>query len=148
MRARSDAGSSLFSEATSRMTESSRLRDSCLAREPLGRRAAFAEQLLEEHLRIVFHRQRQSRSLPGDRIRVGASVAGAAVQTVLFDRQFHRGQRRVLAESLRHNLIDRSADVNAFLFRMSAAQKHRGRARMIRSGVAADCRRPEDARGC
>ena len=51
-----------------------------LARQALRRVAAVAEQPLEDDLRAVLHRQRQRGRAPGDRVVVGAAVAGAAVQ--------------------------------------------------------------------
>ena len=75
----------------------------------LGRRAV-AEQPLEHDLRIHLHRQRRRRRAPRDRIAVGAREARAAAQAAFLERQLERRQRRVLAEGLRRDLIDRRAE--------------------------------------
>ena len=48
-----------------------------LTRRRIGR-AAIAEQALEDHARVVLHRQRRRRTSPGDRAGVGAAVAAIA----------------------------------------------------------------------
>ncbi len=88
MRARSDAGSSLIQGGDLLLDGIEQAAGLLLARQPFLRRAAFAEQLFKQHLRIVLHGQRQSGRLPGDGVRVRASITGAAVQAVLFDGQF------------------------------------------------------------
>ena len=112
-----------------------------LARQPLGVVAPVAEQFLEHHLRIVLHRQRDGRGLPGNRVRVGAGVTRSAAQRDFFDRQLDRRQRSILPDVLGRDLIDGGADVNRVLLRMHAAQKHRGRTRMIGAGVRSDASR-------
>ena len=61
------------------VTESRMLRSSATPRQP-GRRVgavAVAEQPLEDDARVVLHRQRRRRAAPGDRVGVGAAVAGS-----------------------------------------------------------------------
>ena len=65
------------------ITESSRLRLCCFQRDAVGVGAAVAEQFFEHHLRIVFHRQRRGRRLPGNGVGVGAGVTRAAAQAPL-----------------------------------------------------------------
>ena len=70
-------------------------------RQPLRRRAAVAEQPLEDDARIVLGRQRRRRRAPRQRVQVGAAVAvlALAAEEVEVDRQLQRRQRRVLARS-------------------------------------------------
>ena len=74
------------------------------SRAPLGIGAAVAEQPLEHDLRIVLHRQRRGRSLPRNRVAVRATEIAAAQARVL-DHQLDRGQRRVLSDVLRRELV-------------------------------------------
>ena len=91
----------LFCSATvcSRI-ESRMLRSSRLRRRRCSVGAAVAEELFEHHLRAVLHRQRNGGRAPGDRVEVGAAVAGAAAQADVLDAQLERRQRRVLTDVL------------------------------------------------
>src|SRR5262249_46165628 len=108
-----------------------------LARRALGIIGSVTEQLLEDHLRIVLHWQRHAGSAPRDSVHVGASVTRSAAQRDIFDRKLKRRDRRVLADLLRCQLIERDARMGFdALLGMRAAQKHCGGAYVIRAGVA------------
>ncbi len=105
---------------------------------------ADAEQLVEHDARVAHHRQRLLRRRPADRVGVDAGVAvGAAARLVdVLDRELHRRDRRVLAELLRVELVERGAgeDVVALgLLRVRLGQEHRARPEVI----AADLRQRE-----
>ena len=108
-----------------------------LAREALLGRAAVAKELFEHRLRAVFHRQRHRRRAPGNRVEVGAAVAGAAAQAGFFDAQLERRQRRVLADVLGGDLIHRHADTHGVFLRTAAAEEDGRRARVLGAGVGA-----------
>ena len=75
--------------------------------------AAVAEQPLEHRARVVLHRQRRRRAAPGDRVGVGAAVAGVARRRrtrVDSMRQLERGELRVAGRvALASDLIHRHA---------------------------------------
>ena len=136
----------LVERATSWVTESSRLRASAVRATRSAVVLPSPNNFSKTTLRIVFHRQRQwsasstkwylykrncSRSRSSDRF--------------IFDRQFERRQRRVLAQVAPHDLIDGSADMDVLLLRVRAAEEHGGGARMVRSGVGLPA---PPARGC
>ena len=69
--------------------------------------------------RVDLHRQRRRRRRPGDRVHVGAAVAGRAGADVageVLGRELERRERRVLADLLRDDLIDRRADADVLAF--------------------------------
>jgi hypothetical protein len=70
---------------------------------------AGSEQRVERHARIADDRQRLRRRSPADRVRVEAGVAvrASAGLVDVLDAELHRGNRRVLAELLRVDLIQR-----------------------------------------
>ena len=74
---------------------------------------------------------------PGNRVEVGAAVAGAAAQADFFDAELDRRQRRVLADVLGGQLIHGHADADGIFLRRAAAQEDRRRARVLRAGVGA-----------
>ena len=113
--------------ADNRVEQADRLRAARLA---LLGGVAVAEEPLEDDLRIVLHRQRRVRALPGNRVAIRAAQSVAAVEARLFDRQLERGQRRVLPDLLRDNLIDGDAER-----RLRAG---------FGEGAAQDTRRPSD----
>ena len=92
-----------------RVEQADRLRRAapCAAR----RRVAVAEQPLEDDLRVVLHRQRRVRALPGDRVAIGSSSGRRRSSGWPFDHQLERRQRRVLADLLRDDLIDGDAQL-------------------------------------
>ena len=119
-------------------------RSSCGGARRASRRRADAEQLIEHRARVANHRQRLGRRRPADRVGVDARVAvGAAARLIdVLDAQLHRRNRRVLAELLRVDLIERRAgeDVRALrLLRVRLREEHRRGAEVI----AADLRRRE-----
>ena len=75
------------------------------------RRPAGPEQLVKRHARIANHRQRVGGRRPADHVGIDARVAvGAAAGLVhVLDAELHRGNRRVLPEALRVQLIQRDA---------------------------------------
>ena len=80
------------------------------ARRAVGRRARLAEQPLEHHARVDFHRQRSGRRAPRNRVEVGTAEpgrAGADIPGEILGRHFERRQRGLLADMLGHDLIDR-----------------------------------------
>ena len=102
---------------------------------------AVAEQALEHRARIDFHGIRRGGSAPGNRIGVGATVAGvaAAGQARLFEADFERCQLRVLAEFLGGDLIRRNpgVDVRALgLLGMHAGEPGGAGARVVARAVA------------
>src|SRR5206468_6947971 len=106
------------------------------ARGALLCRRADAEQLVEYDAWIADHRQRIGRRRPADRVGVDAGVAVGAASGLIdvLDRELHRGNRRVLTELLRVELIERRPRVHvvAFgLFRMRLGEEHRARAEVI-----------------
>ena len=89
---------------------SSRARRSC------RRRAVAAEHALEHDARVDLHRQRLRRPTPSDRAHVRAEeVAGAAAEVarVILGRELHRRERRIPADLLRDDLIDRRSRASA-----------------------------------
>ena len=104
-RARASARSSA---TKSRMLRSSRMR----ARALLGGVAA-AEHPLEQDARVDLHRQRRRRRLPAQRVGVRAAVAGRAraeQRGEVLGGHLERRERRVLADLLGDDLIDRDAE--------------------------------------
>ena len=84
---------------------------------------------VEDHARIDFHRQRRGRRPPRNRVHVGATeadVAGADQPAVVFGRQFERRQRRVLADLLRRDLIDRDAGAGYPRLRSASGARRSG----------------------
>ncbi len=80
------------------------------AHRAIGRRAGLAEQPLEHHARVDFHRQRSRRRAPRNRVEVGAAEPGRARADIpgeVLGRHFERRKRGLLADLLRHDLIDR-----------------------------------------
>src|SRR5579871_5232292 len=86
----------------------------------------------------MFHRQGHRGRLPRDCVGVSAAVAGAAVEAVLLDSDFHGWERRILSELFGHDLINRDAYVDTFLLWMGAAEKNSGGAGMVGARIAAD----------
>src|ERR1019366_6111200 len=80
-------------------------------REALLRTRAVAEQALEGHARIHFGGKRLRGRGPGDRVRVGATVAPVAVAEItgVLDAELKGGQDRVLAVLVGDQLIDGDA---------------------------------------
>ncbi len=78
-------------------------------RQPRRAGRPVAEQPLEHHRRIGFHRQRAIGRDPRERIDIRAAVAplAAAHREVGFERQFQRAQRRLLAQLVGRILIHR-----------------------------------------
>ena len=105
----------------------------------LFRGPAGAEQPLEDHTGIAFHRQRSRRRRPRNRVAVDAAVAesaGGAERARVLNAQLHGRQRRVLTELLRVDLIDgRTAfHIGAFgHLRMGAGEVDGGRSRVVRA---------------
>ena len=98
---------------------------------------AVAEELLEQHLRIVLHRQRRSLALPRQRIAIGAAQPFAAAQAGVLDHQLQRWQRRVLAQVLRRHLVHRDAEPRLRAGgRLRAAEERGGRAVVVAGGAA------------
>ncbi len=102
----------------------------------LGRRGADAEQRIEHRARVANHRQRLLGRRPADAVGVGAAVTVGAAAGLIdrLDRQLHRGDRRVLAELLRIQLIERRAGEHVGALRllgMRLRQEHRARAEVI-----------------
>ena len=140
---------SLFSRATCAVIQSRMLLSSARRCRALLRRGADAEQLVERRARVADHRQRRRRRGPADRVGVDAGVAvGAAAGLIdVLDAQLHRRNRRVLAELLRVELVERGADAHVRalrLLRMRLRQEHGARAEV----VAADLRRRRTPRRC
>ena len=80
------------------------LRSCFAARGAFGGGTAGAEETLEDHLRIDLHGQRLGGRDPGNRVRVSAAIAFAAVAGIragIFDAELQRGQQVVLADLLR-----------------------------------------------
>ncbi len=113
--------------------------DAAIGAQPLGpllRRAAGAEELLEDRPRIADHRERLRRRRPADRVGVGAGVAVRAAPGLVdvLDAELHRRDRRLVTEPLRVDLVERSADekVGALrLLRMRLREEHRRRAEVV-----------------
>ena len=110
-------------------------------RSPLGRRAAFTEELLEHDARVVLHRQRRRRVSPRDGVHVDAAIAVLAVahQEVAVDRQLQRRQRRRPPELGGGDLVGRhpGPHVGPFgLLRVDAVQPGGRRPRMLAVAVA------------
>ena len=79
-----------------------------LARETLLNSAALPEQTFKHFTRIDFHRVRRGRSAPRQRVHIDTAivaVAGADQTAVIFSGEFQRGQRRVLTDHLRGELV-------------------------------------------
>ena len=109
------------------------------ARIALGIVASVAEEPFENHLRIILHGQRRGCRLPGERVHVSAGQPRAAAQRNVFNGELERGQRRILPDLFRRHLVHGLADVGFdALFRMRAAEEDRGRALVIRAGIAID----------
>ena len=72
-----------------------------------------------------------------NRVEVGAAVTGAAAQADVLDAELDRRQRRVLADVLGGDLVERDADAHGILLRPPAAQENRRRARVLGAGIGA-----------
>ena len=107
-------------------------------RRALLRRVAFAEQLREHLARVVFHRQRRVRVAERQRGVVVARRAAAGGRLLRgFRGQLERRQRRVLADVLRHHLVERRRHAGA----SSPVRPHAAQPRGRREAVdAADHR--------
>ena len=85
------------------------------ARRPLRRGAALAEHPLEHLPRIDLHRHGRGRRPPRQRVHVDAAVVAVAradQARLIFGRQLDRRQQRLLADSLRRNLVRRDPRVS------------------------------------
>ena len=86
----------------------------------LGARTAHAEQLLERHARVTNDRQRLGGRRPADGVGVHAGVAVRATAGLVdvLDTELHGRNRRILAEPLRVQLIERRADAHIRTLRL------------------------------
>ena len=106
------------------------------AARPFLRSGARAEQLIEHRARIAQHRQRLGRRGPTDGVGVNAGIvvfASAGLILILYA-QLHRRNRRVLAEALGVDLVQRRPrhHIGAHrLFRMRLRQEDGGGAKVI-----------------
>src|SRR5690606_1663264 len=98
---------------------------------------AVAEQALEDDLRIVLHRQRRVRPLPGDGVAVRAAQAVAAVHARLLDHQLERGERRLLAYLLRDDLVNGDAELGLGAGLGETTAEERGGRSIVVGGRAA-----------
>ena len=103
--------------------------------------AAAPEQPLEDHPRVVLHRQRGRLAQPVQRVGVDATVAGVAGPERLLgvERQLEGGELRLLLQHPRRDLVHRDAgpDVGAGgLLRMHAGQERPGRAGVVAGPLA------------
>ena len=110
----------------------------------VGVARAGAEQQVERCARIPDHGQRLSGRGPADRVGVGAGVVVVAAASLIeiLDAQLHRGDRRVLSDLARHDLVERGADIQIGTLRLLGVrlcEKHRARSEVI----TADLRRIE-----
>ena len=89
------------------------------ARLAIGSRARSAEKPLENGARIDFHGQRRGWRAPGNGVQIGAAKtrrAAANVTGKILGGHFERRQRRVLADLLRHHLVDGGVREHVFGF--------------------------------
>ena len=144
MRTRSAAPISRFRRFSCALIRSRMLLSSARRWARSSGRGADAEQLIERQPRIANHRQRLILVGPADRVGVDAGVAIRAAARLVdrLDAQLHRRDRRLLAELLRVDLVERHAGAHVRplrLPRMRLRQEHRARAEVI----AADLRQLE-----
>ena len=114
--ARAEAALQVAGFFGNRIEDAALLRD---AREALAGGARLAEDALEGGARIGLHRQRRGGRAPGDGVHVGAAEAGRAAADVageILGGEFEGGQRRVLADLLRDDLIDGGVGENVLGF--------------------------------
>ena len=99
----------------------------------LGGVIAFAEQAHEQLARIILHRQRRGRRAEGDGIAEAAAIGAVAGRTaaLFFRGDLKRGKRRILADMLRGDLIDRHAAMG----RRAALRRHATEPGAWRDGV-------------
>ena len=105
------------------------------------RGAAAPEQPLEDHPRVVLHRQRGGLAQPVQGVGVDATIAGVAGSERLLrvERQLERGELGLLLEHARRDLIHRNAgaDIGARrLLRMDAGQERAGRPSVVAGAFA------------
>ena len=95
-----------------------RIEDAAILLHPrlaLGRRPGAAEHPFERGARVDLHRVRLRLGRPGDRVHVGAGIAGHAAADVaaeVLSGNLHRRKRRVLTDLLGNDLIDADADLD------------------------------------
>jgi len=113
-------------------------------RRAIGVVTAGAEEQVESGARIADHRQRLVRRRPADRVGVRAAVVVRAATRLIeiLDAQLHAGDRRVLTDLARHDLVEAGAHEQIAplgLLGVRLREEHRARPEV----VAADFRRVE-----
>ena len=120
------------SVATCPITESSRLRDSCRRARRSAPVPPSPNSFSNTSRGLFCIGSGSRRRLPRDRVAVGAAERRLAGEHRFLDRQLERRQRRVLADVLRRDLVDRHAEMRLrAALGNRAGQEHRRRARVV-----------------